>query len=62
MKIISHWISKQTLVFQAWLPTRQNGVENRDQAYLLRLVTGFTGVSTEFLRTRASFDQNHGKL
>ena len=24
----------QTLLFQACLPTRQNGVENRDKAYL----------------------------
>ena len=34
MKIIWHWISIQTLLFQACLPTRQNGVENRDKAYL----------------------------
>ena len=33
MKIISHRISIQTLLFQACLPTRQNGVENRDKAY-----------------------------
>ena len=26
-------ISIQTLLFQACLPTRQNGVENRDKAY-----------------------------
>ena len=32
MKIIWHQISIQTL-FQACLPTRQNGVENRDKAY-----------------------------
>ena len=31
MKIICHRI--QTLLFQACLPTRQNGVENRDKAY-----------------------------
>ena len=30
MKIIWHRISIQTLLFQACLPTRQNGVENRD--------------------------------
>ena len=36
MKIIWHRISIQTLFFQACLPTRQNGVENRDKAYLLR--------------------------
>ena len=28
-------ISIQTLLFQACLPTRQNGVENRDKAYLV---------------------------
>ena len=33
MKIIWHQISTQTLLFQACLPTRQNGVENRDKAY-----------------------------
>ena len=34
MKIIwLHRISIQTLLFQACLPTRQNGVENRDKAY-----------------------------
>ena len=32
MKIIWHRISIQTL--PACLPTRQNGVENRDKAYL----------------------------
>ena len=32
-KIIWHRISIQTLLFQACLPTRQNGVENRDKAY-----------------------------
>ena len=35
MKIIWHRISTQTLLFQACLPTRQNGVENRDKAYYL---------------------------
>ena len=30
MKIICHRISIQTLLFQAYLPTRQNGVENRE--------------------------------
>ena len=34
MKVIWHRISIQTLLFQACLPTRQNGVENRDKAYL----------------------------
>ena len=33
MKIIWRRISIQTLLFQACLPTRQNGVENRDTAY-----------------------------
>ena len=33
MKIIWHRISIQTLLFQGCLPTRQNGVENRDKAY-----------------------------
>ena len=33
MKIIWHRISIQTPLFQACLPTRQNGVENRDKAY-----------------------------
>ena len=33
MKIIWHRISIQTLLFPACLPTRQNGVENRDKAY-----------------------------
>ena len=35
MKVIWHLISIQTLLFQAeaCLPTRQNGVENRDKAY-----------------------------
>ena len=36
MKIIWHRISIQTLLFQACLPTRQNGVENRDKAYYVR--------------------------
>ena len=36
IKIIWHWISIQTLLFQACLPTRQNGVENRDKAYWKR--------------------------
>ena len=35
MNIIWHRISIQTLLFQACLPTRQNGVENRDKAYYL---------------------------
>ena len=35
MKIIWRRISKQTLLFQACLPTRQNGVENRDKAYCI---------------------------
>ena len=39
MKIIWHRISIQTLLFQACLPTRQNGVENRDKAYLRHCVT-----------------------
>ena len=34
MKIIWDRIFIQTLLFQACLPTRQNGVENRDKAYL----------------------------
>ena len=33
MKVIWHWISIQTLLFQTCLPTRQNGVDNRDKAY-----------------------------
>ena len=33
MKITGHRISIQTLLFQACLPTRQNGVETRDKAY-----------------------------
>ena len=33
MKITWHRISIQTLLFQACLPTRQNGIENRDKAY-----------------------------
>ena len=33
LKIIWHPISVQTLLFRACLPTRQNGVENRDKAY-----------------------------
>ena len=37
MKIIWHRISIQTLLFQACLPTRQNGVENRDKAYLFTI-------------------------
>ena len=32
MKVIWHLISIQTLLFQACLLTRQNGVENRDKA------------------------------
>ena len=35
MKIIWHRIPIQTLLFQACLPTRQNGVENRDKAYFI---------------------------
>ena len=34
MKIIWHRISIQTLLFRACLPTRQNGVENRDKALI----------------------------
>ena len=30
-------ISIQTLLFRACLPTRQNGVENRDKAYLTKM-------------------------
>ena len=38
MKIIWHRISIQTLfIFRACLPTRQNGVENRDKAYYNQL-------------------------
>ena len=33
LKIIWHRISIQTLFFQTCLPTRQNGVENRDKAH-----------------------------
>ena len=33
IKIIWHWITIQTLLYQTCLPTRQNGVENRDKAY-----------------------------
>ena len=33
MKVIWHMISIQTLLSQACLPTRQNGVEYRDKAY-----------------------------
>ena len=36
MKIIWHRISIQTLLFQACLPTGQNGVENRDKAYYVQ--------------------------
>ena len=36
MKIIWRRISIQTLLFQACLPTRQNGVENRDKVYTAR--------------------------
>ena len=32
MKIFWHRIPIQTLLFQTCLPTRQNGVENRDKA------------------------------
>ena len=35
MKIIGHLISIQTLLSQACLPTRQNGVENCDKAYFM---------------------------
>ena len=41
MKIIWHRISIQTLLFQACLPTRQNGVENRDKAYYVFAVALF---------------------
>ena len=34
MKIIWHRISIQHCYFKTCLPTRQNGVENRDKAYL----------------------------
>ena len=37
-KIFWHRISIQTLLFQACLPTRQNGVENRDKAYYFRML------------------------
>ena len=40
MKIIWHRISIQTLLFQACLPTHQNGVENRDKAYYFSLFCG----------------------
>ena len=39
MKIIWHRISIQTLLVQACLPTRQNGVKNRDKAYSATLWT-----------------------
>ena len=38
MKIIWHRISIQTLLFQACLLTRQNGVENRDKAYFPEVI------------------------
>ena len=41
MKIIWHRISIQTLLFQACLPTRQNGVENRDKAYFTDFLRGW---------------------
>ena len=42
MKNIRHRISIQTLLFQACLPTRQNGVVNRDMAYLVVLTWDYT--------------------
>ena len=39
MKIIQHRIFIQTLLFQVCLPTRQNGVENRDKAYLVLVIS-----------------------
>ena len=43
MKIIWHRISIQILLFQdAYLPTRQNGVENRDKAYWTNFMKGTT--------------------
>ena len=44
-EIIWHRISIQTLLFQACLPTRQNGVENYDKAY-------FTGRLMNFIKNR----------
>ena len=41
MKIIWHRISIQTLLFQTCLPTRQNGVENRDKAYRVGEIEDF---------------------
>ena len=51
MKIIWHRISIQTLLFQACLPTRQNGVENRDKAYYAR--SNFEGAIVNFCRTQS---------
>ena len=35
------------MLFQACLPTRQNGVENRDKAYSLRLIIACAWTSKE---------------
>ena len=38
MEIIRHWILKQTLLFLTRLPTRQDGIKNRDKVYLKPLI------------------------
>ena len=43
-KIIRHRILIQTLQFYACLPTRQDGVENRDKAYLHKCNTLYFGL------------------
>ena len=46
MKIICHRISIQTLLFHACLPTRQNGVENRDNAYCIFFIGRYLMLSS----------------
>ena len=61
MKIILHRISIQTLLFQACLLSRQNGVENRDKAYPILLALEHAG-NFPSLRFEWQVEQTHSVL
>ena len=52
MKVISHRISIQSLLFQTCLPTRQNGV---DKAYLFPMENYFTAATKRVISSMQSF-------
>ena len=62
IKIIQHRISIQTLLFQACLPTRQNGVENRDKVYWNSCIRNFVCRGKEWKRAFTSNDLGRSSL